>query len=70
MEIITGLTLLRPLNVQIKKGGSFRGLILYFYKLKCKIVNIFMGFCVDKIKVPRGIGQHPIESGPYDPYVI
>jgi hypothetical protein len=27
-----------------------------------------VGFCVNKIIVPRGIGQHPLESEPYDPY--
>jgi hypothetical protein len=41
---------------------------LYFYKLKCKTVNIFMGFCINKIIVSRGIGQHSLGSGPYDPY--
>jgi hypothetical protein len=46
----------------------FKGLFLYFYKLKRKIVNIFVGFCINKIIVPRGIGQHPLGSGPYDPY--
>jgi hypothetical protein len=43
---------------------------LYFYKLKCKTVNIIVVFCADKINVPRGIGQCPLGSGPYNPYAI
>jgi hypothetical protein len=45
-------------------------LVLYFYKLKCKIVNIFMSFCINKIKVSKGIDQHPLRSGSYNLYVI
>jgi hypothetical protein len=53
-----------------KKGDLFKGLVLYFYKLKYKTVNIFVRFGVNKIRVPRGIGQHPLGYGPYDPYAI
>jgi hypothetical protein len=41
---------------------------LYFYKLKCNIVNVFVDFYINKIIVPRSIGQHPLGSGPYDLY--
>jgi hypothetical protein len=43
---------------------------LYFYKLRCETVNVFMSFCINEIKIPRGIGQYPLGSGPYDPYTI
>jgi hypothetical protein len=70
-RVTTEFTLLGSLNVQIKKkGGLFKELFLYFYKLKYKIVNIFMGFYINKIIVSRGIGQYPLGSGPYDPYEL
>jgi hypothetical protein len=65
--VITEFTLFRSLDVQINKGeGLFKRLFLYFYKLKCKTVNIFVGFYINKIIVFRGVGQHPLGSGPYD----